>query len=110
MYSCMNFSQKDSHRIQLDDLQAQHLSELFSVLGDARRVKIIAALLAGPMNVRALAEAVGISPSGVSHHMRSLRQMHLVRSQKQGRQVFYSLDDRHVEELFQHGLDHVMHG
>ena len=42
--------------------------------------------------------------------MRSLRQMHLVRSQKQGRQVFYSLDDEHVEELFQRGIDHVMHG
>lgn len=106
----MTYSEKEVHLIQLDDLQAQHLSELFSVLGDARRVKIIAALLAGPMNVQALANAVGISPSGASHHMRSLRQMHLVRSHKRGRQVFYALDDNHVEELFKHGLDHVMHG
>jgi len=96
--------------VHLDDLQAQHVAELFSVLGDASRVKIIAALLNGPMNVQALAEAVGISPSAISHHMRSLRQMHLVRSRKQGRQVFYSLDDQHVEELFQRGIDHVMHG
>ena len=96
--------------VQLDDLQAQHVAELFSVLGDTSRVKIIAVLLNGPMNVQALADAVGISPSGISHHMRSLRQMHLVRSQKQGRQVFYSLDDQHVEELFQRGIDHVMHG
>jgi ArsR family transcriptional regulator len=62
------------------------------------------------MNVQALADSVGISPSAISHHMRSLRQMHLVRSQKQGRQVFYSLDDEHVEELFQRGIDHVLHG
>jgi ArsR family transcriptional regulator len=62
------------------------------------------------MNVQALADTVGISPSGISHHMRSLRQMHLVRSHKQGRQVFYSLEDQHVEELFQRGVDHVMHG
>ncbi len=96
--------------VQLDDLQAQHLAELFSVLGDSSRVKIIAALLNGPMNVQALADSVGISPSAISHHMRSLRQMHLVRSQKQGRQVFYSLDDEHVEELFQRGIDHVLHG
>jgi ArsR family transcriptional regulator len=106
----MVYSQKSLDLTQLDDLQAQHLAELFSVLGDTSRVKIIAALLDGPMNVQSLADAVGISPSGISHHMRSLRQMHLVRSHKRGRQVFYSLDDRHVEELFQHGLDHVLHG
>ena len=82
----------------------------FSVLGDASRVKIIAALLKGPMNVQALADEVGISPSGISHHMRSLRQMNLVRANKQGRQVFYSLEDQHVEELFQRGVDHVLHG
>ena len=97
-------------QVELDDLQAQHVAELFSVLGDTSRVKIIAALLSGPMNVQALADSVGISPSAISHHMRSLRQMHLVRTQKQGRQVFYSLDDEHVEELFQRGIDHVLHG
>ncbi|MGB7093905.1 MAG: metalloregulator ArsR/SmtB family transcription factor [Anaerolineales bacterium] len=94
----------------LDDLKAQHVAEFFSVLGDTSRVKIIAALLNGPMNVQSLADAVGISPSGISHHMRSLRQLRLVRAHKQGRQVFYSLDDQHVEELFQRGIDHVMHG
>ncbi|UCD99492.1 MAG: helix-turn-helix transcriptional regulator [Chloroflexota bacterium] len=102
--------QIDQDLLLLNDLQAQHVAELFSMLGDASRVKIIAALLNGPMNVQALANAVGISPSGISHHMRSLRQMHLVRAKKQGRLVFYSLDDEHVEELFQRGVDHVMHG
>lgn len=96
--------------LQLDDMQAQHVAELFSVLGDSSRVKIIAALLNGPMNVQALADNVGISPSGISHHMRSLRQLHLVRSHKRGRQVFYSLDDQHVEDLFRRGVDHVLHG
>ena len=96
--------------IQLSDLQAQRVAELFSVLGDTSRVKIIAALLNGPMNVQSLADTVGITPSAISHHMRSLRQMQLVRSLKQGRQVFYSLDDEHVEELFLRGMDHVLHG
>jgi len=95
---------------QIDDDTAQHVAELFSILGDTSRVKIIAALLDGPMNVQSLADTVNISPSAVSHHMRSLRQMHLVRPQKQGRQVFYSLDDQHVEELFLRGIDHVLHG
>ena len=106
----MELTQESSSLTRLNDLQAQRVAELFSVLGDASRVKIIAALLNGPMNVQSLAEAVGISPSGISHHMRSLRLMQLVRSQKQGRQVFYQLDDQHVEELFQRGIDHVMHG
>ena len=106
----MELTQESSSLTRLNDLQAQRVAELFSVLGDASRVKIIAALLNGPMNVQSLAEAVGISQSGISHHMRSLRLMQLVRSQKQGRQVFYQLDDQHVEELFQRGIDHVMHG
>ncbi|MGW8225545.1 MAG: ArsR/SmtB family transcription factor [Anaerolineales bacterium] len=95
---------------QLNDATAQHVAELFSMLGDASRVKIIAALLNGPLNVQSLAEIVSISPSAISHHMRSLRQMHLVRAHKQGRQVFYALDDQHVEELFLRGIDHVLHG
>ena len=99
-----------SRSSQINDETAQHVAELFSILGDTSRVKIIAALLDGPMNVQSLANTVNISPSAVSHHMRSLRQMHLVRAKKKGRQVFYSLDDQHVEELFQRGVDHVLHG
>jgi DNA-binding transcriptional ArsR family regulator len=106
----MEITKQLTNHLQLNDQQAQHVAELFSVLGDSSRVKIIAALLNGPMNVQALADTVGISPSAISHHMRSLRQMHLVSSHKQGRQVFYSLDDQHVEELFQRGVDHVLHG
>jgi len=106
----MELSKTTSSLGQLDDATAQHIAELFSVLGDTSRVKIVAALLNGPMNVQSLADAVGISASAISHHMRGLRQMHLVRAHKQGRQVFYSLDDQHVEELFLRGIDHVLHG
>jgi DNA-binding transcriptional ArsR family regulator len=93
----------------LDDNLALQVAELFSVLADASRVKIITALRAGPQNVNMLAGAVGISPSAVSHHMRSLRQLRLVRPHKQGRQVFYSLDDQHVADLLQRVVEHVMH-
>lgn len=106
----MNLSRLNTDVEQLDDATAQHVAELFSILGDTSRVKIISALLDGPMNVQSLAAAVGITPSAISHHMRSLRQMRLVHAQKQGREVFYSLDDQHVEDLFLRGVDHVLHG
>ncbi len=94
----------------LDEDAAAYLAELFRALSDTSRVRIVSALVEGEMNVRALAEAVGISELAVSHHLRGLRQMRLVRGRKSGRQVFYSLDDDHIEALFRLGLDHVRHG
>ena len=94
----------------LDELTASRVAELFRALGDASRVRIIAALAAGEVNVSALAEIASISESAVSHHLRSLRQLHLVRARREGRQVFYALDDHHVAALFREGLDHAEHG
>lgn len=95
----------------LDERAAAKLAELFRSFSDTSRIRIISALASGKeVNVSALAEAVGISESAVSHHMRGLRQMRLVRSRKSGRQVFYQLDDDHVVALFKQGLDHVRHG
>ena len=96
--------------ISLDERTAARVAELFSALGDASRVRIIAHLVDGEMNVGALAEATGISDSAVSHHMRTLRQLRLVRAEKRGREVFYSLDDDHVTDLFLQVLNHVQHG
>jgi len=92
----------------LSDPHASHLAELFAALSDASRVKIIAALLDGPYNVQTLAEIAGISESAVSHHMRTLRQMRLARPNKTGRQVFYTLDDEHVADIFRRALDHIL--
>jgi len=94
----------------LDEKTAQYLAEFFSALSDPSRVRIIAALAQGELNVGTLAEIVDISESAVSHQLRGLRQMRLVRARKAGRQVFYSLDDEHVTELFQRGLEHIQHG
>lgn len=93
----------------LDEQTATYLADFFSALSDTSRIRIIAALTTGEMNVGALAEIVGISESAVSHQLRGLRQMRLVRTRKEGRQVFYSLDDEHVTELFQRGLEHIQH-
>ncbi|MFN8401351.1 MAG: metalloregulator ArsR/SmtB family transcription factor [Anaerolineales bacterium] len=96
--------------MKLNELKAIKLAELFSALSDASRIRLIALLMDGEMSVRALAEGVGMTESAVSHQLRGLRQMHLVRARKSGRQVFYSIDDDHVSRLFALGLDHVQHG
>ena len=74
------------------------------------RLRIIAALVVGEKNVGDLAEAAAISESAVSHHLRDLRQLRIVKTRKEGRFVFYSLDDDHVIDLFHFGLEHVRHG
>jgi ArsR family transcriptional regulator len=96
--------------MKLAELKAIQLAELFSALSDASRVRIIALLMDGEMGVNVIAEGLGMTESAVSHQLRGLRQMHLVRARKSGRQVFYSIEDDHVSRLFTLGLDHVIHG
>lgn len=96
--------------MKITEPKAAKLSELFSALSDTNRLRIIAQLMDGEMPVRAIAEGLGMTESAVSHQLRGLRHMHLVRTRKSGRQVFYSLDDDHVARLFSLGLDHVQHG
>ncbi|HMR98281.1 MAG TPA: metalloregulator ArsR/SmtB family transcription factor [Anaerolineales bacterium] len=96
--------------MKLTELKAIQLAELFSALSDASRVRIISLLLDGEMGVGALAEKLDMTESAVSHQLRGLRQMRLVRARKAGRQVFYRLDDDHVEKLYRMGLEHVEHG
>ncbi len=94
----------------VDEVLAGQIAELFRALGDTSRIQIIAALTKNDLNVGELADLVKISHSAVSHHLRHLRQMKLVRTHKEGRHVFYSLDDDHVRDLFLCGLEHAQHG
>jgi ArsR family transcriptional regulator len=94
----------------LDASEMNDLAELFSALSDPSRLRIIAELIAGEMNVGTIAEQVGLSESATSHHLRGLRQMRIVQARKEGRQVFYSLIDDHVRELYEVGLEHTTHG
>ena len=100
----------DKSKNALDVKTATRLAELFSALSDTSRIRIISLLTRQEMNVGDLATAVDLSESAVSHHLKGLRQMQLVRSRKEGRHVFYALDDDHVAELFGRGLNHVLHG
>jgi ArsR family transcriptional regulator, lead/cadmium/zinc/bismuth-responsive transcriptional repressor len=94
----------------LKEPASTHLADLFSALSDPTRLRIISVLLVGEMNVGEIAAQLTMTESAVSHQLRGLRQMRLVRSRKQGRQVFYALDDDHVEKLYRMGLNHVEHG
>lgn len=87
-----------------------HLADLFSALSDPTRLRIISVLLGGEMSVGEIATQLTMTESAVSHQLRGLRQMRLVRGRREGRQVFYSLDDDHVAKLYRMGLDHVEHG
>lgn len=86
------------------------LAEFFQALSDPSRVRIIFAIKETELSVGDIASVVNISESAVSHHLRSLRLLKLVKSRKIGRQRLYSLDDHHVDEIISHGLDHVKHG
>lgn len=94
----------------LNEHLAAHVAELFRAFSDTSRVRIVSALLEGEMNITALALAVGISESAVSHHMRGLRQMRMVQSRREGKEVYYRIDDEHVIALFQQGVKHVQNG
>ena len=91
----------------LDEHTAAHVAELFRAFSDTSRVRIVSCIVEQEMNISALAELVGISESAVSHHMRGLRQMRLVRSRRDGKEVYYSVDDPHIIALFQQGVRHV---
>jgi ArsR family transcriptional regulator, lead/cadmium/zinc/bismuth-responsive transcriptional repressor len=98
-------------RERLPDIDVfQDLAETFRVLSDPGRVRLISALLeAGELCVCDLAAVTGLSPTACSHNLRLLRSSRLVRYRKQGRNVYYSLDDAHIRLLLDVGLQHVVH-
>lgn len=85
------------------------LSELFKTLCDATRVKILHALSLGELCVCDIANIIGVSQSAVSHQLRILRNSRLVKYRKEGKSVYYSLNDQHVVDIFNQGLEHVRH-
>ncbi|MFQ5747521.1 MAG: ArsR/SmtB family transcription factor [Gemmatimonadota bacterium] len=84
-----------------------YLADTFQVLASPTRLQIVGALARRELCVCDLAAVVGASPSAVSHHLRQLRQMKIVRYRKQGRMAFYRLDDEHISAMFDIGLQHV---
>jgi ArsR family transcriptional regulator len=91
----------------LDERTAAHVAGLFRAFSDTSRVRILSAILVQEVNVSLLAEMVGLTESAVSHHMRGLRMLRLVKSRRDGKEVYYSMDDPHIISLFQQGVRHI---
>jgi len=91
----------------LRDGLVQALADTFRILGDPTRVRIVDALAQGQLCVHEISERIGISESAISHQLRLMRSMRIVRGRREGRCVYYTLDDQHVLDLFQQGLRHV---
>ena len=96
-----------SRRAPLTGRSATALAETFKVLGDTTRVRILDALSRAELCVHDLAARVGMSESAVSHQLRLLRGRRVVRARRDGRLMYYALDDQHIVRLFVQGLEHV---
>lgn len=93
----------------INDPDALRLSEVFKLLGDQTRIKIIFALSCCDLCVCDIAETIGMTQSAVSHQLRLMRNMKIVKFRKEGKSVFYSLDDDHILQLFVQGMEHIKH-
>ena len=85
------------------------LSEFFKFFGDTTRIRIIHLLLSGEVSVNDIAEKLNLEQSVVSHQLRILRTANLVKPRREGRKMFYSLDDDHIGLIFNTGLTHILH-
>jgi ArsR family transcriptional regulator len=107
---------KHDHTKRLEQLQQQmptedslqRLTELFKSFGDGTRMKILYALSLSDMCVCAIAELLEMEQSAISHQLKKLRQAKLVSSRREGRTIYYMLDDDHVRELVAVGFAHLM--
>ncbi len=84
-----------------------HLADLFKILGDSTRIKILCALFQAEMCVCDIAALLEMTQSAISHQLRVLKQANLVKFRKEGKVVYYSLEDDHVESIFDQGLIHI---
>ena len=94
-------------QIMPDDKELYELSDFFKALADSTRAKIMWALDANEMCVCDLAVLLNMTKSAISHQLRYLRQANLVKNRRDGKNVFYSLADDHIKEIFEKGLVHI---
>lgn len=97
----------------IQDLPSEEIlydvAELFKVFGDSTRIKIICALFESEMCVNDLAFTLNMTQSAISHQLRILKASKLVKNRREGKLMYYSLDDEHVKQIFDAGYKHVEH-
>ena len=86
------------------------LAELFKVFADVTRIKILSLLLNGELSVGDIAEGLEMTQSAISHQLNLLRRSKLVKARREGKSVYYSLDDDHVFEILSCGIEHISEG
>ncbi len=91
----------------LDDDTLSQLAEMFRLMGDPTRLRVILSCLPGPSSVGDMARRLGLSSSLVSHHLRLLRAARVLRGRRRGKQVYYGVADRHISRVLLDMLDHV---
>ena len=90
-----------------DDEYLYDLSELFRIFGDSTRIKILYSLFDSELCVGDISEVLGLSQSSVSHQLRILKDSKLVKFRREGKSMFYSLDDDHVRSILGLGMEHL---
>lgn len=99
----------NSQHTEMPDLEVLFdLADLFKVFGDSTRIRIMFTISDNEMSVLSIAEALNMEQSTISHQLRVLRQNKLVRVRREGKQIYYSLDDDHVKKIIEMGLDHFL--
>ena len=93
----------------MEKSKQERIAELFKGFADVTRVQILTLLLNGEMCVNDIAQAVELSQSAISHQLRTLKQMHLIKDRREGKNVLYSLADDHVQTILRMGLEHIDH-
>lgn len=84
-----------------------YLADLFKVLGDATRIRILCVLYSGELCVNDIADALGMTTSAISHQLRTLKQSRLVKFRREGKTIFYALDDDHIFSILRQGMEHI---
>ena len=89
--------------------ELEKTAELFKMFGDNTRIQILLALFEGEMCVCDISDLLGMTQSAISHQLRLLRNSHLVKNRREGKSIYYSLDDTHVATIIAQGLEHIRH-
>ncbi len=108
--SCLVIHEETINRVRTkmpEEEKLYDLAELFKVFGDTTRIKILCALFEAEMCVCDIAALLNMNQSAISHQLRVLKQARLVKYRKDGKVVYYSLDDEHIKHIFDQGLLHI---
>lgn len=98
-----------SEELGIGDGNRAYLCELFRLLGDDTRLRIVCALMGRELCVADLSEQIGLSQSAVSHQLKNLKVVSLVRSERRGKNVVYTLDDEHIATILSQAVEHAEH-